>query len=84
MFNLQQFGLSRLFPSLNILLYIKKSLCYYTCSCKQLSKNQVCIILHEINIPFFLTAGVQPWWIQGIRRGCSVGNQETIAYLSVN
>ena len=26
-----------------------------------------------------MTAGVQPWWIQGIRRGDGIGDQETIA-----
>ena len=29
-------------------------------------------------------AGVQPWWIQGIQRGDGIGDQETIAQLSVN
>ena len=29
-------------------------------------------------------ARVQPWWIQGIRRGYGIGDQETTAYLNVN
>ena len=29
-------------------------------------------------------AGVQPWWIQGIRRGDGIHDQETTAYLNVN
>ena len=29
-------------------------------------------------------AGVQPRWIQGIRRGDGIGDQETTAYLNVN
>ena len=29
-------------------------------------------------------AGVQPWWIQGIRRGDGFSDQETTAYLNVN
>ena len=29
-------------------------------------------------------AGVQPCWIQGIRRGEGFGDQETTAYLNVN
>ena len=28
-------------------------------------------------------AGVQPWWIQGIRSGDGVSDQETSAYLNV-
>ena len=31
-----------------------------------------------------MTAGVQPQWIQGIRRGEGVGDQETTVYLYVN
>ena len=31
-----------------------------------------------------LTAGVQPWWIQGTQSGDVVGDQETIDQLSVN
>ena len=30
------------------------------------------------------SAGVQPRWIQGIRRGEGIGDQETTAYLNVN
>ena len=37
------------------------------------------------NLFFFWTfARVQPWWIQGIRRGDGIGDQETTAYLNVN
>ena len=31
-----------------------------------------------------ITAGVQPRWIQGFRRGDGISDQETIAYLNVN
>ena len=31
-----------------------------------------------------ITAGVQPQWIQGFRRGDGISDQETIAYLNVN
>ena len=33
---------------------------------------------HEIKRCLLLGAGVQPWWIQGIRRGDGIGDQETI------
>ena len=56
--------------------------------------NQICMrymkVYSMIYVPnwgnsiyYTKLAGVQPWWIQGIRSGDGVGDQETSAYLNV-